>query len=278
MRFKLLSTPFLFSATLQWLASSGLFAATLAEFNFETDVHPTTVAANVKVSVFGAGAGIPQAYHSSSNQCVYLGCNDTGLNDLPNAIIANDYMTFTVTPDAGYMMNLTSLTLKAGYSNSRANTKKVLVQSVLSNIDGFTDADLLGQIATDGSSALDSSGDLVYEDLVIDLSALSQFQNITSATEFRIYIHDDTNFGINHRIDDLVLSGAIDLIPVPNAPVPPRIRLRLQQRQRVPIAVVSRGPHTTRTVTPLASASWMVRRLESRQMVRSDRQSMPIRE
>ena len=69
------------------------------------------------------GSGIPEAYHSSINKCVYLGCDDTGLNDLGDAITDNDYMTFLVTPDSGYAIKLTSLTLKAGYSNSRANTK-----------------------------------------------------------------------------------------------------------------------------------------------------------
>ena len=77
---------------------------------------------------------------------------------------------------------------------------------------------MLGQIATDDSVALNSNGDIIYEDLVIDLSALSQFQNIHTATEFRIYFHDDTNYVINHRIDDVVLIGLVERIQVPNAP------------------------------------------------------------
>ena len=218
MRFKQLPIFLLISGILGWLASTGLSAETIAEFTFETDVNPTTEGANVTVSAFTVGSGIPEEYHSSINKCVYLGCDDTGLNDLGDAITDNDYMTFSVTPDSGYAIKLTSLTLKAGYSNSRANTKKALVKSVLSNVNGFTDKDLLGQIATDDSVALNSNGDIIYEELVIDLSALSQFQNIHTATEFRIYFHDDTNYNINHRIDDVVLIGLVERIQVPNAP------------------------------------------------------------
>ena len=163
--------------------------------------------------------GLKSRFHSTSNGNVYLGCDETGLNDLSGAIAADDYIAFTVTPDTGYQMDLSSLTFKAGYSNKRTGTKKSLVKSVLSSVDGLTDSALLGQVSTDPDVDLDSSGDTVYQDLTIDLSALSQFQNISSETEFRFYISDDTNYSINHRIDDVVLSGLLELTQMPNGPV-----------------------------------------------------------
>ena len=138
---------------------------------------------------------------------------------MADAIAANDYVSFTVTPDAGYKLDLSTLTLKAGYTNSRADTFDALTKSVLSNVDGFTEPALLGEVATDNSVALDTSGDFIYQDLTIDLSALARFQGITTATEFRVYIYDDNNYSPYHRLDDVVLSGGVSLIQPPNAPV-----------------------------------------------------------
>ena len=67
MRFKQLPISLLISTILGWLASTGLSAETIAEFTFETDVNPTTEGANVTVSAFTVGSGIPEAYHSSIN-------------------------------------------------------------------------------------------------------------------------------------------------------------------------------------------------------------------
>ena len=133
------------------------------------------------------------------------------------------------TPDTGYQMDRHRY-FQSGYSNSRTGTSKALVKSVLSNVDGFTDTALLGQVSTDPDVDLDSSGDAVYQDLTIDLSALSQFQNVSSATEFRIYISDDTNYTINHRIDDVVLSGLLELVQVRMDRFSPQIRLKVLGR------------------------------------------------
>jgi len=192
-------------------------ADAIAGFSFDTDLNPTSEGSNVTVSALGAGTGVPLEYYSSGNENAYLDCGDTGLNDLAGAITDHDYMTFTVTPDSGYTMDLTSLSLKVGYTNSRTDETKVLTKSVLSSVDGFADVNLLGTVSTSGT--LDSSGDFVYEVLTIDLSALSQFQNITSATEFRIYFQDDTNYNITHRLDDMVLNGKVEPSVIPNAPL-----------------------------------------------------------
>lgn len=215
---------FLTATVIGWMASSALAASTIAGFNFGTDLNPTTEDANVTVSALGSGSAFTVARSSTDGGNAFVKTSDTGLNDVAGAITANEYVSFTVTPGAGVELDLTSLTVRAGYTNSGSYTNKILTQTVLTDIDGFTAPAELGSVSTTNTST--NNGTVVYQTLNIDLTA-AQFQDITTATEFRIYLSDDTNStNIIHRIDDIVLSGTVTAPPAPR-PAQPNLLLIL---------------------------------------------------
>lgn len=201
------------------MASAVSSANTIAGFTFASDLSPTTEDANVTVSALGSGTGVTVAQSVTDGGNAFVRASVTGLNDLAGAITANEYVSFTVTPGAGVELDLTSLTLRAGYTNSNSYTNKILTQTVLTDIDGFTAAAALGSVSTANTST--DNGSVVYQTLNIDLTGV-QFQDITTATEFRIYLSDNTNStNIIHRMDDIVLSGTV------NAPRPAQPNLLL---------------------------------------------------
>ena len=223
-RLKSIPAKFLVNAAIGLMVATGLSATTIAGFTFDIDLNPTTEGSNVTVSALGSGFGFAVARSSTDGGNAFIRTNVTGINDLAGAITDNDYVSFTVTPGAGVDLDLTSLSLRAGYTNSGSYTSKILTQAVLTDIDGFTAAASLGSVSTANTSTND--GTVVYQTLNIDLTA-AQFQDITTATEFRIYLSDDTNnAGIIHRIDDIVLSGTVTAPPAPR-PAQPNLLLIL---------------------------------------------------
>ena len=216
MRLNLLPAALLTSAAVSWLSSTALSAQAIAEFTFDSSLKAAQAAENVTVSVLSSGAGT-EVGHSSKNANAYIRANKTDKSDLHSAIDRAEYISFTVVPDPGYALHLTALSMKAGYSIKRDGARNVLSQSLLSSVDGFTVDKVLAEVATSG--VLEASGKFVSQDLRVDLSALSQFQEIKAPTEFRIYVCDDTDSkNIIHRMDDLVLSGQVVQSSVPNAP------------------------------------------------------------
>ena len=223
-RLKSIPAKFLVNAAIGLMVATGLSATTIAGFTFDIDLNPTTEGSNVTVSALGSGSGFAVARSSTDGGNAFIRTSVTGLNDLAGAITDNDYVSFTVTPGAGVDLDLTSLSLRAGYTNSGSYTSKILTQAVLTDIDGFTAAASLGSVSTANTSTND--GTVVYQTLNIDLTA-AQFQDITTATEFRIYLSDETdNDDIIHRIDDIVLSGTVTAPPAPR-PAQPNLLLIL---------------------------------------------------
>ena len=99
-------------------------------------------------------------------------------NNLGQAIDNNDYMTFTVTPDVGKEMDLSSFTFRTR-ANQVGNSAERW--ALFSSVDGFANGD---QIAT-GRTTDAASWTGGTNNVVVDLSD-PKFQNLDSATEFRI--------------------------------------------------------------------------------------------
>jgi len=179
----------------------------IAEYHFDTSESATSSVANVTASNFSAGAGIDSlAGHSPSGQNMFVRSSATD-DTLSAAIAGDDYLSFTVTPEAGSRMNLSALVLNAGYTNSNGYTNKILTANLLTSIDGFTSSDLVSSISTSDTSV--SGGSANYQYWVIDLSD-ERFQNITTALEFRVYVYDDTgDQNIIHRFDSVALNGTV---------------------------------------------------------------------
>lgn len=179
----------------------------IAEYHFDTSEAATGSDADVTASDLSLGGGITyQAGHSPSGQNIFVRSSATD-DTLSAAIAGDDYLSFTVTPEAGSRMNLSALVLNAGYTNSNGYTNKILTANLLTSIDGFSSSELVSSISTSDTSVRDGSAN--YQYWFIDLSD-ERFQNITTAIEFRVYLHDDTNStNIIHRFDGIRLDGTV---------------------------------------------------------------------
>lgn len=217
-----------------FLCSSFAHAATLAEFDFATTTG--TAAATISatsivtgsgysLSSFTGGAGLQGTVTTVSSGGVETqspitaasvtgtdntrhlvvrvgGTNATSRTDEEGAVSFNDYYGFTITPDAGSVLSLTSLTYDATRTGNFDG--RIFLRS---SLDGYNSTihtyDLLSAPA-----ALTNIG---------SISLPSSFSSLTSAVTFRFYFADnsasltgiDTNAGLVYRIDNLKLEGTV---------------------------------------------------------------------
>ena len=202
---------FLITVAITQMAAVGASATTLASYDFAASLAASSTDPNVTAGSFTVGAGLDSdAGFATEGQNLYAIAVATGIS-LGDAISGDDYVSFTVAPKATGAINLTSLVLKAGYTNDNSYTGKILTANLVTSIDGFAEGDLVSSIATVDTSL--NTGEASYQTWSIDLSD-AKFQNITAPIEFRIYLYDNTDHGgIYHRLDDVVLNGSIQLQP-----------------------------------------------------------------
>jgi hypothetical protein len=140
-------------------------------------------------------------FSSSGNGNVYAQSRGTEGSEAA-AVTANDYWSFTVTPDPGLGLNLSTLTFDTQHNATAGNgdqdTNATMGFFVRSSIDGY--AGNIGSTFTQAWNTTSSRS--------IDLSAPA-FQGLQTATTFRIYMFDS---GINTasngaRLDNVVLNG-----------------------------------------------------------------------
>ncbi len=125
------------------------------------------------------------------------------------AVADNDYFTFTITPNSGLMLNLSSLTLDTAETMGGATTFEGTI-FVRSSVDGF--ASTLGLWT---QTSVPTGGG--WNARTIDLSGAS-FQGLATATTFRIYFYDNSDAtgdtAAVHRIDNVTLNGTV--VPEPS--------------------------------------------------------------
>lgn len=137
---------------------------------------PTTVGLNVSATTMAAGSGMALDYTSPATQPTstpYLRTTFTAVGGTPALAITNNaYFNFTVTANAGYVLNLTSLNFDA--MRGGAGTPRGYV--VRSSVDGFSANLAQSDIGTARPT---------FTNVNVDLSAAA-FQNLPTIT-FRIY-------------------------------------------------------------------------------------------
>lgn len=160
--------------------------------------------ANSDATSLTDGAGVESSITGPGNptQSYQVSENDTASEAA--AFIANDYITFTVTPDAGYELDLTNFTLDLLKSKNDAAGNFFLRSSV----DTFTTT--IGS----GSTTNTVTGNGSYAPFTISLSGAS-FQNLTTATTFRIYSYGATDDKRELIHDNVILNGSVNVIPEP---------------------------------------------------------------
>lgn len=160
---------------------------------------PTEVTGNVTASdLSDAGsAGDLQAGATFPNT-VFLQQNITS-PDPASAVLNNQYFEFTVAADAGFEMDLTSLTFDA--ARGGASTPRGWV--LRSSVDGYA-TDIATEVVATSLPNLSSFN--------VDLLSAS-YQDLTAVT-FRLYGYGPST-GIGQFFDNIVVNGSVQPIPEP---------------------------------------------------------------
>lgn len=141
----------------------------------------------ITVSDMTRGSGLGS---TSGHSLDAFGANFKGddTHTLTEAVNDNCYFTWTVTPDAGYTVDYSSVDfwhfLPERVSGGVVFSSTIL--SMFSSATGFAEADMIDQIDID----VQPSDGTTHGPLTFDLSGVSALQGVSSAVEFRIYIHD----------------------------------------------------------------------------------------
>lgn len=220
--------------------SGGANAAIIADFTFTGLTRASSdTETNTTVSNIADGSGLTGVYqidddsgHTGSGTLApdttpslrtTYGNVNTGSDNLADALSADNYFTFTITPTGGATVDYTNLTLSIaklgpeGVNDRPGRGPTVYVfAGDFSGGDPST-GDVLGsQVVPDAKSA---TGNLFNAD--VDLSGLT---GISGATEVRLYLDNGGAGNNGHRIilDDIMVNGtvtAVTAIPEPSSTV-----------------------------------------------------------
>lgn len=204
-------------------------AAILTGYDFDDGTNNATTAAtftdvDITASNFGVGAGLIPVLATQSGS----GANDAqgnpfgtannhnfggtenvfgfdGSASLANALTDDNYLTFSVTPQNGTSFDLTSVTFRH-YIGSNI-VRSANSWALFSSVDGFAQANAINT----GTSAVQG-----WQDQVVTLG--SQFDNVSTTTEFRLYIFGESGGSTNSQsiFDKVVLNGEVVAIPEPS--------------------------------------------------------------
>lgn len=188
-------------------------AGILAQYQFTSgSAAATAKAGNVSADNLAFATGFTTNTGFSSGGNVFARVNGTTATTLADAITDHDYVTVTISPNPGFELDLSNLTVDIGYSLDGASVPTgvgvQLSASVFSSVNGFTaDKALATQTFT---AANQGSTGIFYQSVNIDLSGPAH-QDLTAPIEFRIYLYDSVSGSSPtqpvHRIDNFTLNG-----------------------------------------------------------------------
>ncbi len=121
-----------------------------------------------------------------------------------------NYITFTVTPEAGYSITIDSITFQAAAS-SNSTVRSIYL---FSSATGFNSANVLASDANAlGGGTLPLRGGGVLGSYAYNVTAEDPaFTGITGATEFRIYLQTGLA-GQDIDLDNIIVNGSVASIP-----------------------------------------------------------------
>lgn len=184
--------------------STTTFASTTANTDLVTPIN----------LVKGSGLGTPGT--GTVNTWQFNGAGETSL---ASALTANDYMSFTITPDEGFKFSVDSISLLG----SRGGQTNVSV-ALFSSVGGFTAVNQLGMTQLITSTTIGSPTTISFASLGLT--------DLTSSTEFRLYFWGTTNpdastpsNAVGVRLGDsdtssaigLAVTGSVSPIPEPSS-------------------------------------------------------------
>jgi hypothetical protein len=183
-------------------------ASVIAEYTFlDSDVTSSDTEANSVADNFVA-TGTDLGFSNSGDNAFARSQGLVGTDETA-AITHGAYMSFTVSADAGYELDLTSLTYKSVHNKTNLgndqDTDATMNFFVRSSVDSY--AANVGSVFSQGWNTSTANR-------TIDLNG-SAFQDLTSAVTFRLYVYESVQLDTiqGARWDDVVLNGTV--IPEP---------------------------------------------------------------
>jgi len=176
----------------------------------------TTTSSNVTVGGLTRGSGVGTT--SGSGAANAWGGNDCMNTSLSNAISGNDFITFTLTGNTGYMLSISGI---AAYNVRRSNTGPTTGQWQYQVGSGsFTN---IGSAITWGTIT-NSAGN---PQTAIDLSGISALQDVPSGTTitFRLVIWGGTGSSGTWYLNDPSGTSGDDFIIQGTTPLPVKLSL-----------------------------------------------------
>ena len=189
--------------TTAYALTAGVLQAGLVLYSFPGGAFtPTTTDPNVTSGAINATGSIGSVEPGSAlaNTVFY---RYGALSTTPAAAVANnEFFQFTLTPNAGYELDFTSVTFDA--TRGGASTPRGFL--LRTSLDGFTANVATADIPTANPTLTPFN---------ISLSAPA-FQNISSSTTFRLYQYAPSVGGVGTFYDNISVNGSANVIPEPS--------------------------------------------------------------
>lgn len=206
-------------------------ATVVAQYDFEDGSTPVTSSSDLDLTStannFNAGAGISGTVatavgdntanpfatsaltgdvNGSPDGVAFTGAS-ADQTTAAGAVANNDYVAFTLTPLAGFTYSFTQLDFKVAFVSAAPAPEGFFVLSTATGASPLTTGTITTTATADGAFQLVS----------VDLSSVAALQNVTSATQFRIYFYNPdgiTSTG-GDRLDKVMLQANIAAVPEP---------------------------------------------------------------
>lgn len=135
------------------------------------------------------------------------GDNGNGLTEA-TAVSTGAWFSFTVTPESGFSLSLSSFSFDAKQSGS--NGAVAIHFFLRSSLDNYSTT--LGSIGTDTAGVVLST--TAFNTYTIDLSDLAALQGITGPVTFRFYTADNRgDNAVGEYFDNVTLSATVTAVP-----------------------------------------------------------------
>jgi hypothetical protein len=182
---------------------SSSHAAIIVNYGFETDATPTTVLTNTSSSTV-TGVGFQQFARSTSGNFFGRGVDTTA---------TTDYISFTITADTGFTLDLTQLDFDYYVQQEGNDTPGGTFEfQARSSADGFA-SDIVGTYSLNPAVVT-----APYQDATFNLSGGSY--DGLSSIEFRFYATSkdgDEEFNDIVRWDNIDVTGDVAAVPEPSS-------------------------------------------------------------
>jgi len=204
------------------ISTASVRAGVLASWDMETN-GARTVASLVDASVTvtdlaGNNLNTPGSFIGESvvggagdDYIAYSRSSGIARTDAVGAIADSTYFSFTVTPEVGQSITLSSITFDSMAGTGGPSDRQFYL---MSDKTGYLSTEVLASASTvTGSPLLPYNTSTFDQNFSADLSGMD-FANITDSVTFRIYIATPNTFQ-NVGFDDITLNGAV--IPEPSS-------------------------------------------------------------